>query len=605
MTFPMKRTLYLWFALLLPVALASCGNDDTSEDSGIAGASWKQTETASSAGEEKTYSFRASGNWTARSDQSWCNVTTSSGAAGNSELTIVTTANTTGSLRTAAVIVSVSGYTPVRFQVSQPGGNSGGSGADAELNRMVDQYLAENYLWNGDYKKLNRDLSLDYVSAQRNFLKITLLGMTTNTLDKKQTQSGYRIYSYLNRESASKTVHASRAGVNHSIKREEEYNFGIAGITIVSYHGADNKPTGEYAFAVSAVYPGSPAAEAGIKRGTLIRQIDSKAIDETNYEERYYTLISPGSAQSLTVTEHAAGSRPVTLQARLLYPTPVIHEEVIEEGTHKIGYLVYLSFDAAYDDDLLAAVKRFRDAGINELILDLRNNGGGHVISSKMLSTCIAGAACDGKVFEYYRYNADRMADPTRTERETGHGYDKTVRKFYENFAYGNYYGVDLRQYTLNLSRLYVLTTDATASSSEAVIHSLRGIGFPVTLVGEPTEGKNVGMEVKKLTVGNYTYELAPITFQSYNAEDATVDPAGLPVELAVKDWDNGYVDFGDRSEPLLVRALSQITGKSYRAAVPSRTRAGELVPVPNVALPALPNRPNGMLALPPQPEEE
>ena len=57
------------------------------------------------------------------------------------------------------------------------------------------------------------------------------------------------------------------------------------------------------------------------------------------------------------------------------------------------------------------------------MVLDLRNNGGGHVISSNMLSTCIAGAACQGKVYEYYRYNDSRMATVEKTARETGKEY--------------------------------------------------------------------------------------------------------------------------------------------------------------------------------------
>lgn len=603
----MKKSGYLLFPLLILAAiLVSCGKDTTSEDSGVTGASWKQTEVIASAGGEKTYYFMASAAWTARSDQSWCSITTPSGSSGGSKLGIEADANPTSSLRTATVSISVSGYSPVRFEISQPGEGSSGSGADAELNRMVDEYLIQNYLWNSDYKKLTRDLSLDYVDAQQNFLKTTLLGMSTNTLDKKKTSSGYKVYSHLTcSAAASRTVKTSRAGVNHSIKREEEYNFGIAGIALISYTGANNKPTGEYAFAVTAVYPDSPAAEAGIKRGTLIRLINNAVINQSNYEKHYYTLIAPGSAQSLSVTEHNAGSQPITLAARLLYPSPVIHEEVIEAGANKIGYLVYNSFDAAYDDDLLAAVKRFRDTGITNLILDLRNNGGGHVISSKMLSTCIAGAACNGKVFEYYRYNDERMADPTKTSYDTGRTYDKTIRKFYENFAYGDYYGVDLKQYALNIDRLYILTTNATASSSEAVINSLRGIDFPVTLVGKPTEGKNVGMEVKNLTVGNYDYELAPITFQSYNAKNATVDPTGLPVDLEASDWNNGYIDFGDPDEPLLARALTQITGKTYRPASPTRTGGAEFVPATNIVLPEISNRPSGMLALCPQQEEE
>lgn len=81
-------------------------------------------------------------------------------------------------------------------------------------------------------------------------------------------------------------------------------------------------------------------------------------------------------------------------------------------------------------------------------------------------------------------------------------------------------------------------------------------------LIGEKTNGKNVGMEVSKFTVGNYSYELAPISFQGYNAKQVTVDKNGLAVDTACEEWDGELKDYGDRSEPMLAAALSQITGQ-------------------------------------------
>lgn len=276
----------------------------------------------------------------------------------------------------------------------------------------------------------------------------------------------------------------------------------------------------------------------------------------------------------------------------------MLRAEVIEEGEHKIGYMVYNGFDAAYDDDLLDSLRKFRDAGITDLVLDLRYNGGGHVISAKMLATCIAGEKCRGEVFQYYRYNDGRMADPAKTQKQTGNTYDQGKALFYENFSYGNYYGADLTQYALDLPRIYVLTTGSTASSSEAVINGLRGIDVGVTLIGEKTNGKNVGMEIDKFDDGDYSYELAPITFEGYNAKEETVNPAGLAVDYAVADWNNRLVDFGPE-EPMLAKALSLITGRTYTPA-PGRSAAG-IAPITGVSLPEDARRPAGMLVLSPQ----
>lgn len=504
----MKTILYTWFAVLLfGMAAVSCGDDDTknNDTTGITGSSWKASETVGADRTTKKYTFKASANWVAQSDKpEWCKILTSSGDKGSDrQLNITVEANETGSTRSANITVQVSGYArAAQFAITQLGSSSGGTGADTELNKQVDKILEYYYLWNGEYRQMSRDLSLDYISSSDNFLKRTLLEMTTNDLDKKRQSNGsYSVYSYLMRTPLTKAVAGTTRGVSHGVVKEKEYGFGIAGLMGVRFVDGNNQPTGEYGLVVTSVYPDSPASEAGFRRGTFFAQYNGAAITAANLNSVYGTLIAPGGASTVKLTENKQGAQPVSLTAREIYPNPVIHSEVITSGAHRIGYLVYDSFDAAYDDELLAAVKKLKDGNITDMVLDLRNNGGGHVISSNMLSTCIAGAACQGKVYEYYRYNDSRMATVEKTARETGKEYDTAAKKFFDEFYYGDYYGVDLRNYALNMTRLYVLVTGNTASSSEAVINTLRGLdGFTVKLIGEKTNGKNVGMEVSKFT---------------------------------------------------------------------------------------------------------
>ena len=544
----MKTILYTWFAVLLfGMAAVSCGDDDTknNDTTGITGSSWKASETVGADRTTKKYTFKASANWVAQSDKpEWCKILTSSGDKGSDrQLNITVEANETGSTRSANITVQVSGYArAAQFAITQLGSSSGGTGADTELNKQVDKILEYYYLWNGEYRQMSRDLSLDYISSSDNFLKRTLLEMTTNDLDKKRQSNGsYSVYSYLLRTPLTKAVDGTKPEVNHEVAKKKEYGFGIAGLMGVRFVDGNNQPTGEYGLVVTSVYPDSPASEAGFRRGTFFAQYNGAAITAANLNSVYGTLIAPGGASTVKLTENKQGAQPVSLTAREIYPNPVIHSEVITSGAHKIGYLVYDSFDAAYDDELLAAVKKLKDGNITDMVLDLRNNGGGHVISSNMLSTCIAGAACQGKVYEYYRYNDSRMATVEKTERETGKEYDTAAKKFFDEFYYGDYYGVDLRNYALNMTRLYVLVTGNTASSSEAVINTLRGLdGFTVKLIGEKTNGKNVGMEVSKFTVGNYSYELAPISFQGYNAKQVTVNKDGTDGRHRVRGMERG-----------------------------------------------------------------
>ena len=85
---------------------------------------------------------------------------------------------------------------------------NGGTGTTESYNDKIDSYLAERYLWNGEYGQMTRDLTIEYAADNDNFLTRTLLGMTSNTLDKKRYTSGagqnyYNLYSYITRKAPS------------------------------------------------------------------------------------------------------------------------------------------------------------------------------------------------------------------------------------------------------------------------------------------------------------------------------------------------------------------------------------------------------------------
>ena len=151
---------------------------------------------------------------------------------------------------------------------------------------------------------------------------------------------------------------------------------------------------------------------------------------------------------------------------------------------------------------------------------------------------------------------------------------------------YDNYYGVDLSSYALGLNKAYVLVTPSTASSSEVCVLVLRGLGLDVTLIGdEHTNGKNVGMETKNFELGDYKYEVVPISFQYYNCEKNTVSSDGFKVDYQVADWNSGFVDFGEKHEPMLAKAIELITGNasSSRSAMQAGNVQAKTLPMPRV----------------------
>jgi C-terminal processing protease CtpA/Prc len=170
--------------------------------------------------------------------------------------------------------------------------------------------------------------------------------------------------------------------------------------------------------------------------------------------------------------------------------------------------------------------------------------------------------------------------------KETGNGYDSDAKYFYTTFMYDNYYGENLSAYALGLNKVYVLVTPSTASSSEAFVLIMRGLGLDVTLIGdEHTNGKNVGMESRSFEKGDYKYDVVPITFQYYNREKNTVPNNGFKVDYQVEDWNSGFVDFGEKHEPMLAKAIQLITNNSAssRSAMQVGNVQAKTLPMPEV----------------------
>lgn len=589
----MKQVHYFSYFLFLfaAISFASCSDDDDNgSQTGITGQSWKEgIPVELTAGSVQSVTFNAAADWEAHTNSTWCNLQTTKGKKGASTIKLsVTTTDTKD--RTSTITIKVEGYSTTSFQVMQKGSNETITG-DMEINGKVNKYLRKMYLWNDEYKML----TLDYTKNYEDFFYDALGSMTTNTLDKKaytgnDGKTHYSLFSYIEL-----LPDISSTRTTKIVNKDLAYSFGITGITPVSIKGQTQSTT---YFCIQGIYPDSPASEAGLKRGMMISQVNGKKINNSNIEEFYYNMLLPNTTSSYTLTEDVikgsgiTGQKEYTITSRAMYTNPVLLSKVEEdiEG-HKIGYLVYSGFEAGFDEELFNAFLEFKSKSITDLILDMRYNGGGHTMSANLIATCIAGSTSQGKVFTSLRYNDERMAE-------------RNNKRDNETFAYSNYpnLGTALSAGALNLPRVYCLVGNGTASSSELVINSLRGIGVKVILIGKKTTGKNVGMEYEDMKIGKNTYRVVPITFQSYNAEGFGDYQDGFKPDVEM-DETNPYNQQGtfyilreymSNEEPLYAKAIELITGKNP---MPT-TRSAENILKGNVSkLPAIfrPGR-DGML---------
>ena len=234
---------------------------------------------------------------------------------------------------------------------------------------------------------------------------------------------------------------------------------------------------------VTFTYPGSPAEKAGLKRGDVIVEVNGKTIPAENYASLIQSELMGG--YKLTVGLYGGGT--VTMEAMDMYEDPVLLSKVFDCGDKKVGYLVYTSFTLDSYKDLIAACTAFKEAGVSELILDLRYNGGGFSLTEQFLASMLApesvvkaGSVLSTEVFNYEwnAYYKEQGVD-TNTYFKT----DFSFKSGEETVKFST------KDANIGLNKLYAIIGSGSASASEALLCDL----FPymdVTLVGEQSHGK-------------------------------------------------------------------------------------------------------------------
>ncbi len=245
--------------------------------------------------------------------------------------------------------------------------------------------------------------------------------------------------------------------------------------------------------------PNSPATNLPMPlvRGTEIIAIDGEDVAFGNDVDTLNNGLAPstiGEQHTFTVRDPgSATTRDVILTSASVATVTVQNTKVISTPTGEVGYMTFNDHLATAEQELIDAVNQLNahdnGAGIDDLVLDLRYNGGGYLAIASELAYMIAGAAqTGGRVFENLSFNDKHpVTDPV-----TGQPLSPTP--FYSMTLGPPFNGTPGQPLpTLNLSRVYVLTGGGTCSASESIINGLRGIGVDVIQIGSTTCGKPYG----------------------------------------------------------------------------------------------------------------
>lgn len=321
---------------------------------------------------------------------------------------------------------------------------------------------------------------------------------------------------------------------------------------VLSYY---NSSSDDIFGVVRYVQPGTSAEEEGLKRGDIFTKIDGQQLKAGNYN----ALLAPDSFTiSLATIEGGTISETgeeKTLTKAVYNSNPVYIAKTLNVDGKKVGYLMYNSFTREYDEQLNDAFGKFKADNVEELILDVRYNGGGSVRTATDLAAMITGQFA-GEIFlkeewnrEYQEYFLEN--DP-----------DRLINKFNTTLSTGTPIN------SLNLNQVYVLTSNRSASASELIINGLEPY-IDVIQVGDRTTGKftasvtlydsqNFGRQGARTT---HTYAIQPLVFKSVNAAGVSDYIDGLTPDVEFIEDIRNYGELGNANEPLLNAALNHILG--------------------------------------------
>ncbi|MGP1680004.1 MAG: S41 family peptidase [Burkholderiales bacterium] len=299
---------------------------------------------------------------------------------------------------------------------------------------------------------------------------------------------------------------------------------------------------------IAYVEPNGPAAAAGFARGMVLATVDgvatSVSIPATLSDKLFNS--AAGTSSEVGVQDTLGGPvRTLTVATATFGTSPLIVDRVLPGTT--TAYLAYNSFATPVGELQLAdAFQRFAEAGVTDLVVDLRYNGGGYIDIAAQLGYMVAGQAqSSGKIFETLVFNDKRSAENVNT------GFVNTVTGFFGNSARA---GEPLS--ALDLRRVSVLASGSTCSASESFISALRGIDIDVVLVGGTTCGKPYGFT----QADNCTLAFFGLEFEGRNNKGVVTPVTGIPATCAATD-DLDHA-LGDPAEHMLATALGyQLTG--------------------------------------------
>ncbi|MDE1467691.1 S41 family peptidase [Aurantiacibacter sp. D1-12] len=301
-------------------------------------------------------------------------------------------------------------------------------------------------------------------------------------------------------------------------------------------------------------YDRSPAVNANIERGTEIVGVGTTSgnIQSTDSllasggPQAFIDALgpsNPGVTRVLDIIDSNGTRRQVSVTKADydLDPVPRYGAQIINDGGKQVGYIRLTNFINPAIADLQAAFADFRAAGVTEVVIDLRYNGGGRINVLEEFADLL-GRGNEGNVFETIAFRASKSEN------------NSTYRFQTDNRA-------------IAPTRIAFITTGGSASASEALINGMVPyLGTNMAMVGTNTFGKPVGQSAFDLAACDDRLRVVTLQLENADGNGAYFNGLADTVPVTCRASDDIFNNFGDPNETMLAQALDFLDGQSCTA---------------------------------------
>jgi C-terminal processing protease CtpA/Prc len=345
------------------------------------------------------------------------------------------------------------------------------------------------------------------------------------------------------------------------------------------YFGNQNS----YRIIVRYASPGSPAKLAGLNRGDTVLTLNGVRYG-SNFDAEIDNISTALEGNSLTITGkklRTGLSFNLTLNKTKYTSSPILKDTVYTETDgKKIGYFAYARFSNETNSipALNAVFDKFNTAGVTDLIVDLRYNGGGFVATAEHLVNLIIPSQHNGKkMFSEFFNSTMREGKATILKNQPRRDQSGNITRgnYFDNTDYsvaGNTTNIDKRSGLANVNKVVFITGPGTASSSELVINSLKPyLEANLKIVGQQSFGKPIGFF--PIRIDKYDVYLSMFETQNSLGQGAYYD--GFVPDIVVSD--DVRKDFGDKAELNTAQAINFIKNGSFSSSNIASTKGASV----------------------------